>query len=168
LNFQSRVINCAWHIQRNIVKHLSGLAKKDKPLYQKALALPFISRKRKFEEYIDDLQSSSLLSTKEKNYLKELLSRKERWARSVIKSSFGGGISTSSRIEGLHVVLKRFLNSRSSLQNVFYSFREIEDAQLEMFSKEIYLRKAPDNIKDINFIKELEENYSEYIVKKIT
>ena len=149
------------------MKHFSGLTKKDKSLYQKVISLPFISRQKKFDEYIKELRKSALLSKKEKDYLNSLLERRQRWAKTMIKHSFGGGISTTSRIEGLHAVLKKYLNSKSSLQNIFYCFREIEDTQIEKFSKEFNFVKNTLDTREINFIKELEERYPKYVVKKL-
>ena len=54
----------------------------------------------------------------------------------MIKGSFAAGVCTASRIEGLHSVLKRHLNSNSSLQNIFSCFRFIETTQVKKFEEE--------------------------------
>lgn len=156
-----------WHIQRNIVKKFSGLSKKDKDLYNKVVALPFISRKTKFETYVKELTKSKALSTDEKRYLEDLLSRKDKWAKHVIKSQFGGGVSTTSRVEGLHSVLRKYLTSKSSIQNVFYCFREIEDSQIEKFNNEFYTIKDVKSAETLIFLQKIKEVYPEYTVKKM-
>jgi len=93
--------------------------------------LPFLSRRSKFEEYVKDLKKSNKLSAEEKNVEKE-----ENWAKSSLKSSFAGGVMMISRVEGLHGVLRKYLTSKSSFQNIFYAFREVEDTQIERFTSQ--------------------------------
>jgi len=101
------------------VKHFSGLTKKDKSLYQKVISLPFISGQKKFDEYIKELRKSALLSKKEKDYLNSLLERRQKWAKTMIKHSFGGGISTTSRIEGLRAVLNKNISTQNPLSKIY-------------------------------------------------
>jgi len=147
------------------VKNFRSLAKNNRGLYQKAISLPFISRKEKFEDYVKELKKSKDLKKNEKKYLDNLLIRKNRWAKCLMKGIFGGGISTTSRVEGLHAVLKKYLTSRSSLQNVFYAFREIEEIQLIKFQDEFNLRSKNVNPSQIDFIQKLKPTLPEYAVK---
>lgn len=161
------MVNCAWHIQRNLIKKLSHLSKADKALYNKVISLPFISRKSKFEDLVKEIKKSKLITSNEKEYLEGLLIRKEKWAKSVLKDSFGGGVNTTSRVEGLHGILRKYLTSKSSLQNVFYAFREIEDIQIDKFENEYISIKDRAKAQNIKFIQELKAKYPEYVVCKI-
>ena len=46
-NFINRMLNCGWHIHRNIVKNFRSLTKNNQGLFKKVSSLPFISRKEK-------------------------------------------------------------------------------------------------------------------------
>ena len=70
-NFKSRILFCGWHIQKNFISHFSGLAKKDKVLYERLKNLPFISKEEKFNQVIKDTRDSTSLNNHQKDYLKK-------------------------------------------------------------------------------------------------
>ena len=107
------------------------MAKKNKELYNKILSLPFVTRKEKFEEIVEEVSECDDVSDGQYDYLELKMKTKQLWANCYAKNAFAGGISTTSRIEGLHGVLKKRLTSGSSLVNVFQSFRSIEKTQIE-------------------------------------
>jgi len=105
-NFESRLLLCSWHLQRNIVSHFSNLGKKNKVLFDRVIGLPFITCDQKFYDVIKAVEESEDISDKELEYLNEKLKTKNQWAKCFTKENFCGGICTTSRIEGLHGVLK--------------------------------------------------------------
>ena len=158
---------CGWHIQRNFISKFSGMSKRNKKIYDMVLNLPFISCEKKFEEILEEIFASEDLTETEINYLNVKLQAKERWAKCRTKLSFCGGVCTTSRIEGLHAILKRHLNSNSSLQKLFNCFRQIEETQLEKFTEE-YNRHAKKSAEiDAVPLKEIKKKFSEYIYKKL-
>jgi len=109
-HFSSRMLLCGWHVQRNFLSNLSGVAKKHKETYDEILDLPFVTCEKKFEEKIQKIWDSSKLSEQEEKYLREKLKTKYKWAKCYTKSSFCAGVCTTSRVEGLRSVLKKHLN----------------------------------------------------------
>jgi len=138
-NFNSKINLCGWHVQKNLISHLSGLARRKNELYCKAINLPFISDKDKFELIYEELKSSNELAEKESVYLTKRYLKKNLWAKCYLKSEFGGGISTTSRIESFYAKLKQHLTSSSSLEKVFRVFKDLMNIQIQNF-KEEFLR----------------------------
>lgn len=130
--------------------------------------MPFVTCKEKFDEIIKSVKDSEHVSDKELEYLNGKLESKKQWAKCIMKEDFCGGICTTSRIEGLHGVLRRYLNSNSSLQGVFNCFRSIEEIQLQKFQEEFLRHKK--QAKDINSnpLQLIKKDYHDYINKKIT
>ena len=80
------------------MSHLSSLVKKDQELYKKAISLPVISDREKFEKVYQELIDSPELSDNQSKYLEKRYNIGELWAKAYLKSSYGGGISTTSRV----------------------------------------------------------------------
>ena len=167
-NFYSKMLLCGWHIQKNISSKLSAFGKKDKEKYQEVLNLPFITCRKKFDETLKNIFDSENLTETEKDYLNAKLEGKDRWAKSYIKSEFCGGICTTSRVEGLHAVLKKYLNSNSSLIKVFQSFRLLESLQLEKFQEEFQRHSKKQFEIKTNPLEEIKNQFSDYIFRKIS
>lgn len=141
---------------------LTALNKKDNDLYKKIINLPFVTSVEKFDSVIEAFEDSESPSENEKEYLQLKLQTKNKWAKCKTKTSFRGGVSTTSRIEGLHGVLRRYLNSTSSLQKVFFSFREIELTTISKFHDE-FNRHSKQQIISANPLKAIEESHSKYV-----
>ena len=154
-------------MQRNFVPKFSGLNKKNKDTYDKILNLPFITCQKKFEANLKEIFESEEITESEIKYLEEKLKTKNKWAKSFVKFRFCGGVCTTSRIEGLHGVLRRHLNSNSSLQKVFNCFRQLENIQVQRHEQE-YLRhpKQSQPIQS-NPLNDIKQTYPDYIYKKI-
>lgn len=165
-NFNSKMLLCGWHIQRNLVSKLSGLAKRNKEIYNLILSLPFITSESKFTESVNKIKNAGL-TNQELDYINLKLKTKTKWAKSYTKSVFCGGVSTTSRVEGLHGILKKHLNSNSNLQKVFSSFRHIEKSQLDKFCNEYNRHTIKGSIIDTSILKSIEEEFPTYIYKKI-
>lgn len=168
-NFNSRRLLCAWHIQRNFVSKFTNLNKTHSELYDKILALPFITKEEKFQSTVEEALNSENLTENEKEYLNFKLESKYTWAKCFIKHRFGAGISTTSRVEGLHKVLQDFLNSNSRLTEVFAVFRKIESHKLEKFKNEFnrHSKNIGTSCYDCFLLKELSLIYSPYVIKKM-
>ena len=157
---------CMAHSEKFYFK-ISGLAKKNKELYNKILSLPFVTRKEKFEEIVEEVSECDDVSDGQYDYLELKMKTKQLWAKCYAKNAFAGGISTTSRIEGLHGVLKKRLTSGSSLVNVFQSFRSIEKTQIEKFHEEYNKGGKEKYDKTIEALSEIKKHYSVYIYNKI-
>jgi len=154
-------------VQRNFVSKFSSLNKKDPDTYDKILNLPFITCQEKFKKKLSEILDSKEITETEKNYLEEKLKMKERWAKSFVKSRFCGGVCTTSRIEGLHGVLRRYLNSNSSLQKVFNCFRQIEAIQVQKHEQEYKRHSKQAQIIQANPLIDIQRAYPGYVYKKI-
>jgi len=128
-----------------------------------------MSNEQKFNETIDLIQSSDKITQKQLGYLNSKLELKKAWARCFLKKSFAGGVSTTSRIEGLHAKQRKYLTSNANLQLVFHCFRSIEKTQVCNFKEEFCESKKPESNADqsLNVFKEFKEKLSDYIFKKI-
>lgn len=146
---------------------MSGLAKRNLLLYRKALNLPFITDENKYYDIIEELKNSDDVTDTEWNYLENKRKNERFWAKCFIKSHFTGGVSTTSRVEGYHGKLKKYLTSGSNLQNVFYSFRVIEKTQIDKFTAEFQRHSKSENLSNILLLDKIKEKCSEYIIKKI-
>jgi len=90
------------------------------------------------------------------------------WAKCYLKTNYGGGISTTSRIESFHAKLKRHLTSSSRLEKLFQVFREIEKTQVEKFKEEFLRHGEVNKAEKVDFLKKIEEKCSKYILHKIS
>lgn len=158
---------CAWHIQRNLVSHLSGLAKKDKDLYDLLLSLPFVTCQEKFESIIEKANSSNTITQGELDYLEEKLKTKRKWSKSYTKHIFTGGICTTSRVEGLHGILRNALNSSSALTTVFSCFKMIEETELTKFKEEFNRHSRLQIQTNSNPVLKMKEQFSDYVYRKM-
>ena len=167
MNFKSNFLLCGWHIQKNMISKFSSLAKKDKSLYDKIINLPFIGSEEKFNTVLGLVEDSDDITKNEYDYLYKKLESKLQWVKCFTKENFCGGVSTTSRIEGLHGVLKKHLNSNSSLQGVFYCFRSIEKTQVQTFEEEFSRHKKQNTQFDSTPLEKIKEEYPDYIFRKI-
>jgi len=101
-NFRSRVALCGWHLQKNLVCHLSKFKASNTDLYNKTISLPFVTAVDKFEKIVQDIRNDDNLSNKQKEYIELKLKTKNMWGKCFLKTSFIGGVSTTSRVEAIH------------------------------------------------------------------
>lgn len=162
-----RIILCGWHIQKHFLKRFAKVKQKDSKLYNQIISLPFITCPEKFEDVVDEIFDSEDVSEKQKDYLELKLETKKLWAKCYLKFKFAGGVSTTSRIEGLHAHQKRYMTSNSSLTNLFNSFRKIEEIQVNTLKNE--LSRHNNNYEDqpLIILKEIEDVCTEYAFKRI-
>jgi len=130
--------------------------------------LSFITNENKFEDILEDVFDSEDVSDSQKDYLEEKMKGKELWAKCYLKYKFSGGISTTSRIEGLHAQQKKYMTSSSSLIKLSVSFRKIEQIQSTAFKDELTKHKKNFTTPTkIALLKEIENVCSEYAFKRI-
>lgn len=167
-HFNSRIVLCGWHLQKNFISHFAKLKKADEALYMKILSLPFVTSEEKFHKIVAEIRGSESISQTQKTYLNAKLEKKEMWAKCKLKSKFLGGISTTSRIEGFHAKQKKYFNSNTNLQGVFRGFRKIEQTQFDKFKEEFSRHKhCQGSDEGVNSLMEIKEHYPEYLYKKI-
>lgn len=109
------------------------------------------------------------LSAKVLEYLKLKLESKDLWAKYAIKDTFSVGVSTTSRVESLHSLLKKHLNSNSRLCEVLDRFKKIVAAQIDKFQVE-FERHSKDLEKSVTkcqLMQQLSIIYSPYALKKL-
>jgi len=131
------------------------------------LNLPFITSKEKFLSVVEELMDSEDITEKQQEYLKTKLKTKQTWAKCFLKETFVGGVSTTSRVEGLHALQRRYLTSNSNLQNLFYSFRSIEKTQLIKYEQEFRKWTKALTAQKINLLEKIKTDFPEYVYKKI-
>lgn len=145
--------------------------KSNKGVYDQIINLPFITSLPKFEYTINSIKESGALSKKQLEYLDFKLQTKDFWAKCLIKNNFVAGVSTTSRVESLHSVLKKRLNPRSRLCEVLSQFRSIERAQIQLFKEEFTRHtKTPANhsLNKDALLTELKALYSPYAIDKVS
>jgi len=165
--FNVRIVLCGWHLQRNLVSHFNKVKNLDADLYQKILYLPFVMSVEKFNNTLEEIKDSQHISKKQKDYIDLKLKTKNMWAKCLLKSKFTGGVSTTSRVECLHSVQKRYFTSNTNLQQVFHGFRSIEKTQILRFNEEFSGFTSDLLQKNINSLKDIKEKFPEYIYTKI-
>lgn len=170
-NFWSKRLLCAWHIQKNLIGHFSSLKASNEEIYEKIKNLPFVTRKEKFSSIIEDLKKPGVLTKSQLSYLCLKLETQEQWAKCLVKQEFVVAVSTTSRVECLHSVLKKHLNARSRLTEVLNRFKAIEGTQINQFHEEFERHKKKnksDILEKSCFLTELNSNYSVYAMDKVS
>lgn len=113
----SKQANCSWHIKKNVERHATAANKKEakKRLERARKSLSM----REFEGAWGRLlqlapQGSKLRACLDRNY-----QRLDRWAGPHIGFLFTAGSTSTQRVESAHNLLKKDLNSHSTLDQVF-------------------------------------------------
>ena len=111
-------ILCQWHIKQSFNKNFSYLSAMNYGyLKEKIITLIWLEDQdtfsRNYEEIIKDLEARKL--HKSINYLKDMHSIRNKWARSFLPWTFTGGVHTTSRVESVNSLIKRYVNSGSEV-----------------------------------------------------
>jgi len=123
---------------------------------------------------MNKILDSTNISDDNKKYIKSLDETKEKWSLAWRKEEFIIGIQTTSRMESLHAMVKKFIRSKNSLPELFLRIIEfslgknatsegedkIENDFMEVLSKNIFLSKLKEEYSGfaynkcmINFVK---------------
>jgi hypothetical protein len=144
---QTRIVNCIWHIERNIAKHLSHTfgsaryasftthfnrlmhaltpAKFDEQWA--TLLRDFCERKTVGSDGKGDTVYTGTVA----EYLEKLYKRRYHWAGPWVKASFTAGMRSTQRVEGNHHLIKLMgANSKTTLPALFRMIGMKSDKEL--------------------------------------
>ena len=140
---------CQWHIQQNFKKHFSYLQTMNlKSVYERIMELPYLSEQSKFKEEVDSIIETlkSKKFNKSSSYLEHVCKFKGKWANSFVPKIFTAGIQTTSRIEPINASIKRYVNSKSEISQIFYFMIDFEEKLEAKLINEANLGKKQENI----------------------
>ena len=107
---------CAWHLLRNANTNV------DNPNFLAMLRtcmcgdLEIGEFERKWAEIVDEC------GLREHTWVLDLYQKKEMWATAYMRGKFFAGFRTTSRVEGLHAQVGRFVNTWNNLTNFMENF----------------------------------------------
>ncbi|XP_016181372.1 protein FAR1-RELATED SEQUENCE 5-like isoform X2 [Arachis ipaensis] len=107
---------CAWHLIRNATANLGN------PTFTSEF-----KRCMFFDYEISEFQNRwemmvSKLGLEDNQWVCDLYARRKMWATAHIRGHFFGGFRTTSRCEGLHSILGKFVHSRHNLRDFVEQF----------------------------------------------
>jgi len=121
---------CQWHISRNLHRNFNFLKIEHQDIKEKIFSLPRLDDRETFSDYekqiMKFLQDNNY--SKSVEYLKNLLNCKGKWAKPYYPLIFDGGITTTSRVEGLNSAIKKYLNSKSEISDIITFISDSEKA----------------------------------------
>ena len=77
--------------------------------FEDIITLPFNNSRHSYEEIMNKILDSTNISDDNKKYIKSLDETKEKWSLTWRKEEFIIGIQTTSRMESLHAMVKKFI-----------------------------------------------------------
>ncbi|XP_016198884.1 protein FAR1-RELATED SEQUENCE 5-like [Arachis ipaensis] len=107
---------CAWHLIRNATSNLSNPTFTSE--FKKCMLFDY--EVSKFEEKWENLVSS--LGLHDNEWVCDLYARRKMWATAHMRGHFFGGFRTTSKCEGLHSMLGKFVHSRHNLRDFVEQF----------------------------------------------
>ncbi|RYQ80112.1 hypothetical protein Ahy_Scaffold1g106737 isoform J [Arachis hypogaea] len=107
---------CAWHLLRNSTSNLSNPRFTSK--FKKCMLFDY--EVWEFEDHWHYMVDALGLS--DNQWVSDLYSRRRMWATAHIRGNFFGGFRTTSRCEGLHSMLGKFVQSRHNLRDFVEQF----------------------------------------------
>ncbi|XP_025615733.1 protein FAR1-RELATED SEQUENCE 5-like isoform X1 [Arachis hypogaea] len=107
---------CAWHLIRNATSNISN------PVFTSEFkkCMLFDYEVSEFEERWQKVVSELGLETNQ--WVCDLYAKRAMWATAYIRGHFFGGFRTTSRCEGLHSMLGKFVHSRHNLKDFVEQF----------------------------------------------
>ncbi|CAB4425554.1 unnamed protein product [Rhizophagus irregularis] len=111
-------IYCIFHIRQNLDRHMqSSLGENYRNFLSK-----FYSARNSLNETLFEIRWNQLIEAfpSTNNYLIGTLDKiKESWAKAFICMSFTAGMMSTQRVEGINAIIKKYINSQSSLVDFF-------------------------------------------------
>jgi len=109
-----------------------------KEVYHQILSLPDLRKVQNFEETYTQALSSlkGKKFGKSLEYLENVYNMKEKWARACAPDKFTAGVRTTSCIESVNSVIKKYVNSNSEICDIFDFVVGFEKAVDQKVSKE--------------------------------
>jgi hypothetical protein len=135
----SRQLNCSWHIKKDIERHATAANKKEaKKRFERARKSLSM---REFEGAWRRLlllapQGSKLRACVDRNY-----QQKEQWAGPHIGFLFTAGSTSTQRVQSAHNLLKKDLNSHSTLDQVIILTEECKVTENHNREELLYKRQ---------------------------
>ena len=120
---------CQWHIGQNIKKHPPFLSNINLgAIYGGINSLIHIQDKKLFEDLCANIETSLKLKnySKSAQYFQRLSSLKKKWATCYLPDIFTAGIHTTSRVESINAVIKKYVNSGSEVIDILDSLAPFE------------------------------------------
>ncbi|XLT22736.1 hypothetical protein HN873_054028 [Arachis hypogaea] len=107
---------CAWHLLRNATSNISN------PVFTSEFkkCMLFDYEVAEFEQHWNNVVSE--LGLQDNPWVCDLYARRHMWATAHIRGNFFGGFRTTSRCEGLHSMLGKFVHSRHNLKDFVEQF----------------------------------------------
>jgi len=121
---------CRWHILQNFAKNFSYLAgMKLTNVREKILALPYVELKEDFEQNFSDIKKVLEEKKFEKSlsYLNKMYQIKRKWVEAFLPDQFTGGVHTTSRVESLNALIKRYLSSKNEISDLIRFLKNFEE-----------------------------------------
>jgi len=131
------------------------------------MKLPFISSKEIYERTLDEISTSEIISDQNKKYIESLHESKEKWSLAFRKEEYILGIQTTSRIESLHGIIKKFIRSKCNLNELFIRLLKLSNGRNYIKEFEESIENEITSVLSQNFIlSKLKEKYTEFIYNK--
>lgn len=117
-------------MMQNFKKHFVFLSKRrgaaGKLLFNHIIDCIFVESPKKFSELTDVIFSTDQLDEKRLGYLRKMFMIKEKWATAHQPPVFNAGMHTTSRVEAMNSMVKKAMQSRYTLVNLFQEILKIE------------------------------------------
>jgi hypothetical protein len=108
-------LSCTWHVLENFKNQRF----QNENLRSKILALPHITQIPLYEQLKNEIESQfSVLTTSQQIYLKERFKKSKEWCCAFQRQHLTLGISTTSRVESVNSLFKRFLSGYCRLEEL--------------------------------------------------
>jgi hypothetical protein len=122
------LLNCIWHLgHQNLSRNLQGALGRDWDAFISAFWTARNSvTDQEFElRWKEDVEGFGANKPSVQAYLGKIFERREHWAWPWVGSRFTAGMQSTQRIESINSVVKRVVNSKSSLPSLFNSIENM-------------------------------------------
>ncbi|CAJ2631983.1 unnamed protein product [Trifolium pratense] len=109
---------CAWHLIRNATSNVKS--NRFTHLFRKLMLCDYeiVDFERKWNDMVIEC------GVHDNNWVLDMYQKKEMWAAAHIRGKFFGGFRTTSRCEGLHSKMGKFVNYRNNLTEFLQHFNQ--------------------------------------------
>ncbi|CAJ2664161.1 protein FAR1-RELATED SEQUENCE 5-like [Trifolium pratense] len=109
---------CAWHLIRNATSNVKS--NRFTHLFRKLMLCDYelVDFERKWNDMVTEC------GVEDNNWVLDMYEKKEMWATAHIRGKFFGGFRTTSRCEGLHAKIGKFVNYRNNLTEFLQHFNQ--------------------------------------------
>jgi len=137
-------------------------------LHDLLVNLPYETDVRKYEIIFEYATISEIPTRQQKEYLKKLDEKREKWCKSFHKEVRNLGVNTTSRMESFHSNFKRKVKGTKSLcELIYYILCFIEEKSSILINNMISSKKINDIYSKFPLMNQIKSLYSEYVYTKI-